>query len=115
MQYGSGNFFQMAGNFCGGKVREAPGSNIVDPGLCRFAEALNFQFAHGFLLLKQAKSGTNDFTGIAESSITNTRLNKCFEVGREVDVLRWHHVKLQKLATIVNFEGARNAGDFLTE
>jgi hypothetical protein len=75
---GSGNFFEMARNFCGLKVREAP-------GLRRFAEALNFQSAHGFLLLEQEESGSNDFTRIAESSIANVRLNKRFEVGRDVD------------------------------
>lgn len=68
----------MARNFCGLKVREAP-------GLRRFAEALNFQSAHGFLLLEQEESGSNDFTRIAESSIANVRLNKRFEVGRDVD------------------------------
>lgn len=97
----------MARNIRGGEIREAAGGNIVDAGPRRFPEALDFQLAQSLLVFEKPEPGANDFTGIAESAIANIRLNKLFEVKREVDVLGWHGFKMQELATIVNFEDAR--------
>jgi hypothetical protein len=97
----------VARNIRGGKIREATGGNIVDAGPRRFAEALDFQLAQSLLVFEKPEPGANDFAGVAESAIANVRLNKLFEVRREVDVLGWHGSKIRELATIVNFEDAR--------
>ena len=99
----------MARNFRGGKISEPTGGHIVDAGPCRFAKALNFQLAQSLFVFEKPEPGANDFAGVAESAIANTRLNKLFEVRREVDILCWNGLKMRELATIVNFKDARKS------
>jgi hypothetical protein len=80
----------MARNFRDRKIREPTGGNIVDAGSRRFAKALDFQLAQSLFVLEEPEPGANDFTGVAEPAGANIRLNKFFEVWREVDVLGWH-------------------------
>ena len=100
----------MERNIGGGKIREPAGGNVVYADPCRFAKALNFEFAESLLVFEKPESGANDLTGVAESAVANIRLNELFEPGREVDVLGWHNLKMQGLARIVNRSGLWNFG-----